>query len=264
MTSGGANPWVKLPSLSQHARLLLFCFPYAGGSARIFDGWQNAFPKTIAVCPIQYPGRGNRLREKANERIEPLVEKIAESLMLLLDRPFAFFGHSMGAMISFELARYLRRKISLLPVHLFLSGCRALQFPDREAATYDLAEPDFIKELRRLNGTPAEVLEDPELMQLVLPTLRADFALVQTYDYVSEPPLPCAMSIYCGSEDQILSREDLEGWREQTTGVFSLRMFQGDHFYLHTASEHLLRTLNQELRQHVDYGTHCSAAIAVN
>jgi len=253
MISDSTSSWVKFPRSSSEAHLLLFCFPFAGGSARIFDTWQNAFPETIAVCPIQYPGRGNRLREQPFVRMQPLVAAIAEELIPFLDRPFAFFGHSMGAMISFELARRLRKKHNQLPVHLFLSGCRALQFPDSSTVTYDLPDPEFIEELRSLNGTPPEVLEHPELMQLLLPTLHADFGVVQTYAYVSEPPLSCAMSIYGGLADPILPREDLEGWREQTTGMFSLRMFPGDHFFLLTASQMLLDTMNQELQQHVNY-----------
>lgn len=259
MISDRKQPWVKFPPSSSKARLLLFCFPFAGGSARIFETWQNAFPETIAVCPIQYPGRGNRLREQPFMQMEPLVAAVAAGLIPFLDRPFAFFGHSMGAMISFELARYLRKEDNPLPAHLFLSGCRALQFPDRSAIPYDLPEPEFIEELRSLNGTPPEVLEHPELMQLLLPTLRADFSVVQTYSYVSGPPLPCAISIYGGVADPLLPREDLEGWREQTTGMFSLRMFPGDHFFLLTASQILLDTLNQELEQHVNYSRPCAA-----
>lgn len=247
-----ANLYLAYSLTRMRARLRLFCFPYAGASGRVFQKWPRLFPETIEVCPIQYPGRGNRLREQPFTQAAPLAQNIAEALRPLLDIPFAFFGHSMGATLAFEVVRQLRREQKPPPVHLFISARRAPQSRMSERVAYDLPEPEFMEELRRLNGTPAEVLENPELMHLMLPTLRADFAVAQTYTYVSEPPLSCPISAYGGTEDKSVTRAELEGWRDQTTDAFSLQMFRGDHFYLQESESILTGTLISQLRRLAD------------
>ncbi|MCI0529785.1 MAG: thioesterase domain-containing protein, partial [Nitrospira sp.] len=181
--------------------------------------------------------------------LSPLVQVIAQALFPYLDKPFAFFGHSMGALVSFELTRHLRRQYRLGPVHLFVSGHHAPQIPDPDPPVHTLPEPAFLEELSRLNGTPKEVLEHTELMHLMLPTLRADFAVCETYTYTTEPPLDCPISAYGGLQDLEVSRDSLEAWQVQTRTSFSLRMFPGDHFFLHTAQPLLLRVLSWELHQ---------------
>ena len=218
----------------------------------IFRGWQESLPASVEVCPLQLPGRERRLPEKAFTRMEPLVGEIAKVLLPYLDKPFAFFGHSMGGIISFELTRRLRREHGLQPEQLFVSGRRAPQIPSTKPITYDLPEEELIEELRRLNGTPKEVLEHPELLGLLLPVLRADFELIQTYQYTAEPPLDCPISAFGGLEDVDVGRELLEGWREQTTASFALRILPGDHFFLHSSKGTLLRILSQEISQVVD------------
>jgi medium-chain acyl-[acyl-carrier-protein] hydrolase len=200
---------------------------------------------------VQLPGREARLLETPFNSLPPLVERLSQALLPYLDRPFALFGHSMGSVIAFELARFLRREHSLEPAYLFVSGRFAPQIPEPEPHSYDLAEPEFIEELRRLNGTPKEVLAHPELMQLITPMLRADFRLIQTYSYASGEPLSCAITAFGGLEDADVTREHLEGWREQTRGPFTLRMLPGDHFFLHTAQEQILRTISRQLRHEV-------------
>jgi surfactin synthase thioesterase subunit len=151
-------------------------------------------------------------------------------------------------MISMDLARVLRRKLNKEPVHLFVSGRRAPQMPRTREATYNLAEPEFIEELRRLNGTPPEVLAHPELMQLMIPLLRADFSVCQTYEYVPEPPLSCPITVFGGLEDET-TREELDGWREHTSATCSVRMAPGNHFFLHSTQPQILRIVEQELRR---------------
>jgi medium-chain acyl-[acyl-carrier-protein] hydrolase len=181
--------------------------------------------------------------------VHTLVQELAQGLFPFLGKPFAFFGHSMGATISFELARYLRREHHLMPRHLFVSGRRAPHMPATHAQTYNLPEPEFLVALRDLNGTPHEVLEQPDLMELMLPLLRADFELSETYTYSNGPLLDCPMSIYGGEEDNDVPREHLTAWGELTTGTVSLKMFPGDHFFVNTAQPALLETLRQELKQ---------------
>ncbi|HEV7906270.1 MAG TPA: alpha/beta fold hydrolase [Pyrinomonadaceae bacterium] len=226
----------------------MFCFPYAGGAASVYRNWAKHLPSSIEVCPVQLPGRGSRMGEPFFRRIEPLVEAAAEALLPYFDRPFAFFGHSMGAIISFELARLLRREHKLLVTKLFLSARPAPHLPDDEPTTYNLPEPEFREELRRLKGTPQEVLEHPDLMALMSPMLRADFEVCQTYEYVPEPPLKCPITVFGGLQDEEVSREQLDAWRAHTDASFALRMFPGDHFFLHASAPMLLRLIAQEQR----------------
>jgi medium-chain acyl-[acyl-carrier-protein] hydrolase len=242
------NPWITIPNPNPAAKLRLFCFPYAGGGASTFRSWAfNEITPTIEVCPIELPGRGLRMKEEPFTRMLPLVQAIAPSLLPYCDKPFAFFGHSMGGLISFELARLLRRDYGCNPSHLFISGRRAPQVPDPSPPIHTLPNSEFLEELRRLNGTPEAVLQNEELMQLLLPTLRADFAVLETYAYTPEPPLGCPITAFGGLQDQEVCCELLEAWREQTHAAFSRQMFPGDHFFLHTAQSLLLQSLNQVL-----------------
>lgn len=247
LTMSATSNWLSIPNPNRQKTHRLFCFPYAGGAAAIYRDWGNKLPSNIEVCPVQLPGHGNRLREPLFKKIEPLVEATAEALLPYLDGSFAFFGHSMGAIISFELTHWLRREHKPLPEHLFLSGRPAPLMIEKEAITYNLPEPEFIEELRRLKGTPREVLEHPELMSMLSPVLRADFELCQTYEPALRPPLERPMTVFGGLQDQDVSREQLEGWRDCTSSSFVLRMFPGDHFFLNTSAPLLLRMIAQEL-----------------
>lgn len=153
----------------------------------------------------------------------------------------------MGGLISFELTRYLRRQRMALPEHLFISAFRAPQLPAANPPIHQLADAEFIHELKRFNGTPPAVLENEELMQVLLNVLRADFALCETYTYTEEEPLPCSLSIFGGAQDKEVTKDELEQWWKQTTRRFSLRMFPGDHFYLFTLQRLLLQTILQDL-----------------
>ncbi|NEQ21294.1 MAG: thioesterase [Microcoleus sp. SIO2G3] len=243
------TPWITCPRFNPQAKLRLFCFPYAGGGAMGFRTWLERLPSSVEVCPIELPGRGTRLIEPPFTRLEPLIQAIAQVLLPYLDKPFTFFGHSMGGLVCFELARLLRRNYSQSPVHLFVSGRRAPQIAEPKPPIHTLPEPEFLEELRRLNGTPEAVLEHTELIQLLLPTLRADFAVLETYVYASQPPLDCPITAFGGLQDSEVSREELEVWREQTNASFSLQMFPGDHFFLHSSQSLLLQSLSQELHQ---------------
>jgi medium-chain acyl-[acyl-carrier-protein] hydrolase len=244
-----ANPWFPYHKENRQARLNLFCFPYAGGGALIYRNWSRNLPTTVAVQAVQLPGRGNRIQAEPFTNMTALVPATADALFPYLDQPFAFFGHSMGARISFELARYLRRNNGPRPEALFVSGGRAPQVPDDDPIRYNLPEPEFIEELRRLNGTPPEVLEHPELLQLMIPLLRADFSVVETYEYLTEPPLNCPIFAFGGLQDIDVTRAHIEAWREQTTGHFWMRMFEGDHFFFRTCETDLLRIIGQKLHQ---------------
>src|SRR5262249_2665456 len=190
-----------------------------------------------------------RLREPAFTRLVPLIQTLSQVLLPHLHKPFAFFGHSMGALVSFELARMLRSAYALCPVHLCVSGRSAPQLSELCASIHTLPEPEFVEAIRRLNGTSEKVLQHKELMQLMLPILRADFALCETYAYASEAPLDCPITAFGGLADPRVSGAQLQAWRDQTRARFALHMLPGDHFFLYTESSLFLRTLGQELHQ---------------
>jgi medium-chain acyl-[acyl-carrier-protein] hydrolase len=244
-----SSPWLVRPRPVPHARLRLFCFPYAGGSAHVYRTWHEFLPAGTEVCAVQLPGRGGLLQQPPLKRLPEIVEAVTRVIKQQLDRPFAFFGHSMGAMIGFEVARRLRRERLRGPLALFVSARRAPQVTEAEPVTYNLPEAEFCHELRRLNGTPKEVLENAELMQLMTPVLRADFEVCQTYAYAEGAPLDCPVTAFGGLQDEEVPAEHLEPWREQTTARFTLRMLPGDHFFIHSSQALLLRMLSDELQR---------------
>ena len=241
------TPWLNVFQHNPEASLRMFCFPYAGGAAFIYRNWADHLPADIELCPVQLPGRGTRMREPLFVRIPRLITTLYQELLPYLDKPFVFFGHSLGALISYELARKLSQDCQLEPLHLFVSGRHAPQLPDPHPTTHNLPNEEFVKELRRLNGTPAEVLDQPELLQLIMPTIRADFELCETYEHLTRPPLKCPITALGGLFDEDVNREHLEPWREHTSAAFSLKMLPGDHFFLHSSESMLLQILALEL-----------------
>jgi medium-chain acyl-[acyl-carrier-protein] hydrolase len=242
-----ANPWIRCPKPNPDAQFRLFCFPYVGGGARIFQTWADRLPIAVEVCPIELPGHGTRLIEPPYSTLNALLDATLQALHPLLDRPFALFGHSMGALVSFELARSLRRNYHLEPNYLIVAGHRAPQIPDPELQIHTLSEPEFREKLRRLNGTHPTILNSAEMMELLMPTLRADFAICETYTYTPEPPLNCPILAMGGTQDAATKRGRLQAWREQTTSNFSKLVFPGEHFFIHSAEAQVLRSLNRVL-----------------
>jgi medium-chain acyl-[acyl-carrier-protein] hydrolase len=249
-TSDSLSSWLAYRRPNPQARLRLFCFPYAGGSASTFGAWPNYLPAYVEVCPVQLPGREGRLRETPYRRLEPLIDALAQGLLPAFDKPFAFFGHSMGALISFELTRYLRRNAKPQPVHLFLSGARAPHTPDAEPPIHHLGEKEFIEAIKRLDGTPQEVLQHEELMQILLPYLRADFEVCETHAYQPEEPLSVPVTAFGGWQDKSISPDKVKAWCEQTSGACNVHMFAGGHFFLHSARAELLQTLSGEIESY--------------
>ncbi len=245
------DEWVVRYRPNEQARLRLFCFPYAGGGASIFRPWIDILPSEVEVCSIQLPGREYRIDSPAYMRIAPLEEALAEAVSPYLDRPFAFFGHSMGALVSFELARLLRKKYKKYPEHLFLAAYRAPQLPNPNIKIYHLPSEVF-KVVLRSEGIAEMVLQNEELMQAMLPTLRADFELCDTYEYAEESPLTCPFSLFGGLEDVRISRNDLELWPQHSSVGCSLTMLSGSHFFLHSSQDQLLAAISRELQELLD------------
>ena len=241
-----SKPWIICPKPNPDAQLRLFCFHHAGGGTLSFRNWDIELSPVVEIYLIQLPGRERRLSEPAFTQIEPLIQKLKKVILPHLKQPFAFFGYSMGRLVAFELTRRLRQDEKLNPKHLFVCAHRAPQLPKTKPPIHQLPDAEFMEELRRLNGTPKEILANDELMAFLLPTLRADFAVIETYNYYDEPPLNCSITAFGGLEDTEASREEVEAWNLQTNANFKLHILPGDHFFLHSAHSRLLQILYTE------------------
>ncbi|WP_308258698.1 thioesterase II family protein [Saccharothrix obliqua] len=229
------------------AAVRLVCFPYAGGGSSAYAGWPRHLDGRVEVVAVQLPGREARLMRPAFTDLDALVPAVGEALEPYRDRPLAFFGHSMGALLAFELARWSRARGQDGPVRLFVSARPAPHL--RATPPPGLSEPDdvVLTRLARLGGTPPELLADRRLMSLLLPTLRADFAVVRGYRYRPDPPLPCPVTACGGVDDPEVGRADLAAWAGHTASSFDLRMFPGGHFYLRDSAAALLRVVRESL-----------------
>jgi medium-chain acyl-[acyl-carrier-protein] hydrolase len=240
MSAAVANQWIGFPRRRQAARVRLFCLPFAGSGAVTYRDWQSGMPEWTEVCPILLPGREMRLTQAPLRRMAALVEAIADAIALCSDLPFALFGHSLGALTAFELARELRRRGAPMPVRLIVSGRRAPALPRNDPLLHDKPDAALIERMRRLGGTPAVVLENPDLLALLLPALRADFEVLETWHYVAEQPLDTPIAAFGGRDDPTVPQADLDRWRDETAAGFSLRMLPGAHFFLQSERHALL------------------------
>lgn len=241
------SSWVRISCPRPAARVRLICLPFAGGNANSYREWPAYLSKNVEVVPIQLPGRENRFDEPAIDSAELLAGRLVDGLSSYLDRPFALFGHSMGALIAFELASQLRSK-GLEPVHVFVSGCKAPHLPrDRSTHRHNLPDQEFIAAVGDMNGVPHEILNNEDLMELVLPTLRSDFKLVETYRYRSQLPLRCPFSTFGGLDDREVTQDEIEAWSRHTVGPFQVNMLPGDHFFVNSSRSALLRLVTAQL-----------------
>ncbi len=233
---------------NRHARLRLFCFPHAGAGASTYRAWSAPLARDgFDVCPVQLPGRENRLGEPAYLAIKPLVEALVEGIIPYLDRPYALFGHSMGALVAFESARSLRQRGARLPCHLFVSGRIAPQREDPRPRLHDLADAALLTRLTELGGIPSALRACPELMAFQLPLLRADLAVNENYRHVPAPPLAVPITAFGGEQDPKTDDAEIRAWAEQTSERFSMHALPGGHFFVHDSVQPLLRNLVIEL-----------------
>lgn len=235
--------WVRTHPSDAPRRL--FCFSYAGGGASVFRTWGAALP-AAEVWAAQLPGRETRIGEPGHRRMDALLDELHRAITPHLDRPFDFFGHSMGALVAFELARRLRRCGAPQPGRLLLAAFRAPQLPNPNIAIHHLPD-EVLKTVLRTEGTPQQVLDSAELMRALLPTLRADLELCDTYRYVSEPALAMPISVFGGTHDARVSRADLAQWQAQAGAGFRLTMLPGPHMFIHSAQDLLLAEISHRL-----------------
>jgi medium-chain acyl-[acyl-carrier-protein] hydrolase len=238
--SPALEKWLPYRRANPAARVRLVCLPFAGGSAGVFRTWSDDLPLTVEVCAVQPPGRETRFREPPFTRLAPYVTALAGALGPLLDLPLVIFGHSMGALAGFELAREFRRRGVQGPARLIVSGRAAPDAPPRPRPLHTLPDAEFRAQLKTLKGAPASVFDHEELMRVFLPVLRADFAAHETYTYVEEPPLDCPIRAVTGADDPLAPPAALDGWRRHTRDDFAVHVLPGDHFFLQSQRRPLL------------------------
>ena len=245
------NSWISYSKISVAPALRLFCLPYAGGNAAVFNSWPDALPKRVQVCAVELPGRRRRFGEDAYSSMPPLARDLALVLRQYMDLPYAIFGISLGALIGFELAHELL-KLGHAPVHLFVANCRAPHLPDEDPPAYALSDSDLLTRIRCLGATPEAVMQHDELMKLMLPTIRADFKLAATYRYFPKRQLTFPITAYLGSEDPTLTLGHLRPWREHTQSAYRLEVLRGNHYLVDTGREALLQAISAELNCYLD------------
>jgi len=239
-----SNPWVTLFANPPKAAVRLFCFPYAGAGASAFFRWSRDLAPPIAVHAIQLPGREGRLAEPLISDAGQMVREILAAIEPLLDRPYAFFGHSMGTVLAFEVARQLR---SNPPLRLFVAGREAPHIEHGGTPLHRLPDAEFLAEtVRRYDGIPPAILAEPDLVSLFTPILRADLTAIETYRYVDGPKLSCGITALHGKEDRGRP-EEMRAWSAHTEGQFEYGEIPGGHFFIQTAREQVLDVIRQAL-----------------
>jgi medium-chain acyl-[acyl-carrier-protein] hydrolase len=225
----------------------LFCFPFAGGGASAFRGWQEQLPPWAELWPLEYPGHETRFRDPSFDNAIPLADAICTELAAAIDLPFALFGHSMGGLLAFEAARALRRRFAMDPVGLFVAGHAGPQLPPFRPPIRNLPEPQFREELRVYGGTPNEVLANEDLMQFLSPLLRRDLGICETYAYTPEPKLDCPIIAFGGAEDPTVPWDRVFQWSAQTSAGFRAYVMPGEHFFIRKAAPSICKIISRQL-----------------
>ncbi|MDC0710140.1 alpha/beta fold hydrolase [Stigmatella sp. ncwal1] len=241
----GVKTWFPYVKARADARLRLVCFPFAGGTASSMQRWAEQIPG-VEVLAAQYPGRETRFGETPFRDVRTMAAALGPVVRSLADRPFAFFGYSMGTLVAVEVTRWLLREGAPLPVGLLVAAGTP---PGRRKVRplYALPEKEFIEALERYGGTPPQVLAHKDLMEMLAPMLRADFEIVDTYKVIDESPLPLPLSAFAGDADPHAMPDVMEGWKDLTSKDFSFQVFPGEHFFIHSAAEALREAIERSL-----------------
>ncbi|MFC5701154.1 thioesterase II family protein [Cohnella faecalis] len=226
----------------------LFCFAYAGGSASIFLGWKKRLSDHLEVVPVEYAGRGSRFSEPLCENIEEMLSDLVKQISIRMDgSPFALFGHSMGSLLAYELAYRLRESFGMLPTHLFASGQSPPHRKECKKMIHALPRDEFMAEVTEIGGTPPQFFEEPDLQELFLPVLRADFKIVETYRFMEKSaPLDCDITVLSGARDDGI-QGDLREWEKHTRGKTAFYELDGDHFFIREQEESILNIVRNHI-----------------
>ncbi len=242
------SPWFTRFAESHRPAFRLFCFPYAGGSASVFRQWGRHLDPRVDVVAVQLPGRGPRLAEAPWTDFERLAAAVAGEVAQEAGAlPFGFFGHSMGALLMFEAARRLAAAGLRQPDCLFASGRQAPHLPVPRLRRHDMSDGDFVAELRRLQGTPAQILDNPEMLEILMPTIRGDFALLEGWTFADSPPLPAPLVALAGRGDAHVEIDAARQWSRWTSAAFELLAYPGGHFFLHEHEARVVRDVGERL-----------------
>jgi surfactin synthase thioesterase subunit/ferredoxin len=238
--------WVRRFTPAPDGAARLVCLPHAGGSASFFFPVSKALAPAVEVLAVQYPGRQDRRHEPAVDNIPDLADQILDALRHLDDRPLALFGHSMGAVLGYEVALRMRDAGLPSPVHLFVSGRRA---PSRyrDERVHQLSDARIVSQLRTLSGTDTAMLADPEMLEMILPAVRSDHRAIETYRHDPDRKLDCPVTVLTGDSDPQVSMDEARAWDEHTTGPTDLQVFTGGHFFLIDQSAHVIAILMRKL-----------------
>lgn len=239
--------WVRRFHPSPEARIRLVCFPHAGGSASYFFPVSGALKPGIEVLALQYPGRHDRHNESRIETISELADRLHEVIAPFCDDGTAFFGHSMGAILAFEVARRLDRKEGISPAALIVSGRRGPS-TQRVETVHRRSDAGLVREMRELNGTDTAMLGDEDFVRMILPAVRSDYTAIENYRYDMGPPVSCPILALTGDHDPKTTVEEAEDWARHTSGPFELKVYQGGHFYLNDRAADIIRTIADYLR----------------
>ena len=244
------NPWIDCWLPRPKAKLRLFCFPHVGASSAVYRNWLPLLDERVELCAIELPGRGRRFGEKLFTDLQDLVFAMQVEIQSQQDMPYAFLGHSMGSLVAFEWARLIRHSSLPMPRLLILSAFGGPHLKSVQAKRLHLLpDAELIAEIERLQGTPEQVLKHQELMALLLPMIRADLQMVETYRYEAQEPLETPMLVLGGDADPEVEASRLKAWKEQSAGPFECHFFSGDHFYIQSNKEEVLKKINQEIQR---------------
>jgi medium-chain acyl-[acyl-carrier-protein] hydrolase len=247
MVTVKTGKWIKTLRAVPNAKFRLLLFPCAGGSANSYYPWSKYLPSFVEAQAIELPGRSERLHETPPSAMLPVIESVCSALDELNTLPTAFFGHSFGALLAFEVCRKLRLAGRSQPLHLFVAGRIAPQIPLRKPKIHHLPDASFLEKVSLLGGIPPELLLNSEIMDLLTPSLRADIMLHETYQYTEQPPLSCPTTAFGGIEDHDVTLEDLKEWRKQTSAEFDLQQFDGGHFFVQSEQEQIIAIILRKL-----------------
>lgn len=230
--SAVANKWCVKFSESNNAKIKIFCFHHAGGAASFFGSWVKHFGEDVQLIAVQLPGRWDRINEEALNTIPEIVSACSDTLLNEVDRPFAVVGFSFGSLVAFEWIRFLRNSSKQLPIHFFPFALRAPQLAMERPFIHNLNNDEFLKTMsERYGGIPDVVLQDPEMLEIILPPLRADMRALEAYVYSEEEKLNLPITAVSGASDSIASLEKISQWKDQTSLGFNTKQFPGGHFF---------------------------------
>lgn len=238
---GGFMTWFIFPDPKPNAKVRLFCFHCAGSNAALFSPWAKQLGPDQELIAVQLPGRGTQFGKPLLTDMNSVISYLSDAIQPYCDRPFVFFGHSLGALIAYELAH----KLKTLPECLVVAGRSPPHYASNRL-TYHLPDKMFIEFIKEYNGIPIEVLRDEGLMSLFLPILRADFQILETYVYQERVPLPCDLIALGGSEDHMVNPQHMQEWKPYTSGKFDFRLFSGDHFFIKSHHADILKLFLKE------------------